>query len=122
MEKDRTDVSYRSVVGWGNRGWLEIIDMILSVSEQGALKTHVMYRCNLNSKQVKQYLDFVVTRGLVKVSHDSHDAKRVIYTTTERGRKFTRAYNELAGMFSIKAEGTSPPIDIGEGDERLHVG
>lgn len=113
MEKDLADVSYKSVLGWGDRGWLEIIDIILSVSEHGALKTRVMYKCNLNSKQVQQYLDFVVTRDLIKASHDSHDAKRVIYTTTGRGRRFMQAYNELAGVFGMQEEETPATHDIG---------
>ena len=99
------DVSYRSVLGWGNRGWLEIIDMILTVCEHGALKTHVMYKCNLNSKQVQQYLDFVVSRNLVKGTRDADDPRRTIYVTTETGRKFMVAYNELAEMFSLKTNG-----------------
>src|SRR5579883_3463594 len=108
MERSAQEEGYRSVLGWGNRGWLEIIDLILSVCEQGALKTHVMYKCNLNSKQVQQYLDFVLNRGLVVVSHDPQDNKRTFYVTTERGRKFMRAYNELADIFSIRDQVVNP--------------
>src|SRR5271169_3474090 len=90
----------RSVLGWGNRGWLEIIDLVLSVCDQGTLKTHVMYKCNLNSKQVQQYLDFVVSRHLIESSQDSEDPKRTLYRTTDRGRILMRAYDELAEIFS----------------------
>src|SRR5271169_6386345 len=92
----------RSVLGWGNRGWLEIIDLVLSVCDQGTLKTHVMYKCNLNSKQVQQYLDFVVSRGLIEVLQDPEDVKTTIYRTTERGKRFMRSYNELAEIFSTQ--------------------
>ena len=95
----------RSVLGWGNRGWLEIIDLVLSVCDQGTLKTHVMYKCNLNSKQVQQYLDFVVSRSLIEVRQDPVDLKRITYKTTERGRRFMRSYNELAEIFSIHGQG-----------------
>jgi predicted transcriptional regulator len=95
----------RSVLGWGNRGWLEIIDLVLSVCDQGTLKTHVMYKCNLNSKQVQQYLDFVVSRSLIEVRQDPVDLKRITYKTTERGRRFMRSYNELAEIFSMHGQG-----------------
>jgi predicted transcriptional regulator len=108
MERSSVEMGYKSVLGWGNRGWLEIIDLILAVCEHGALKTHIMYKCNLNSKQVQQYLDFVVGRGLVVSSHDAEDPKRTLYTTTDRGKKLIRAYNELADIFSFQ----NPNIDV----------
>jgi predicted transcriptional regulator len=108
LERSSQNMTYRSVIGWGNRGWLEIINLIISASEHGALKTHIMYRCNLNSKQVQQYLDYVLARDLVVASPDPEDVRRTIYTTTERGRKFMRAYNELAAMFNLQ----NPSLDI----------
>jgi predicted transcriptional regulator len=108
MERSVPEVAYRSVLGWGNRGWLEIIDLILSVCDHGALKTHIMYKCNLNSKQVQQYLDFALSHGLVESSHDSQDTKRMVYATTLRGRRFMQAYNDLAEIFSLQNEGINP--------------
>jgi predicted transcriptional regulator len=105
LEQNPPELGSRSVLGWGNRGWLEIIDLVLSVCDQGTLKTHVMYKCNLNSKQVQQYLDFVVSRSLIEVRQDPVDVKRITYKTTERGRRFMRSYNELAEIFSIHDQG-----------------
>jgi len=105
MELDAHEVGYKSVLGWGNRGWLEIIDLVLLACDQGALKTHVMYKCNLNSKQVQQYLDFVMSRKLVLNSQDPEDPRRTIYKTTERGRRFMRSYVELAEIFSPNETG-----------------
>jgi len=107
MEQNPKDLGSKSVLGWGNRGWLEIINLVLLVCDQaqGTLKTHVMYKCNLNSKQVQQYLDFVVSRSLIEVMQDPQDPKRTIYKTADRGRKFMRSYNELAEIFSIHSEG-----------------
>lgn len=107
-DQSTQELGYKSVLGWGNRGWLEIIDLILQVSERGGLKTHVMYKCNLNSKQVQQYLDFVLTRGLVQSSPDAQDPRRTIYTTTDKGKRFMRAYNELAEMFSLQSDALNP--------------
>jgi predicted transcriptional regulator len=105
LEQNPPELGSRSVLGWGNRGWLEIIDLVLSVCDKGTLKTHVMYKCNLNSKQVQQYLDFVVSRSLIEVRQDPVDLKRITYKTTERGRRFMRSYNELAEIFSIHGQG-----------------
>jgi len=50
----------KSLMGWGVRGWVEIVEMILEICQKGSLKTHIMYMSNLNSKQIAQYLDFSI--------------------------------------------------------------
>ena len=65
MTESSLELQNKSVLGWGNRGWLEIVNLMLMVCERGALKTHVMYKCNLNSKQLHQYMEFMLSRGLV---------------------------------------------------------
>jgi predicted transcriptional regulator len=88
-----------NVMGWGNRGWLEIIYFILVVCKKGSLKTHIMYKCNLNSKQIDQYLQFLIARQLLEKEQESPDSKRSIYKSTEIGRKYIIAYNQLAEIF-----------------------
>ena len=88
-----------NVMGWGNRGWLEIIYFILVVCKKGSLKTHIMYKCNLNSKQIDQYLQFLIVRQLLEKESESPDSKRYIYKTTETGRRYIIAYNHLAEIF-----------------------
>jgi predicted transcriptional regulator len=95
----------KSVLGWGNRGWLEIVNLMLEVCERGALKTHVMYKCNLNSKQLQQYMEFMLSRDLVLKIEEEGFAKRTIYLTTDRGRRLRAAYAELAGIFGIQDQG-----------------
>jgi predicted transcriptional regulator len=102
---EHSDLPNKSVLGWGNRGWLEIIDLMLEVCERGALKTHVMYKCNLNSKQLQQYMDFMLSRNLVAMSEEGGDVRRTVFVTTERGRKLMAAYSELADIFAIKERG-----------------
>lgn len=89
----------RSVIGWGNRGWLDIIDFILIVCKNGSLKTHIMYKCNLNSKQVERYIQYLLRCKLLEESKTADDSKRHLYHTTELGRKYTGRYNELAEIF-----------------------
>ncbi|HEU5220860.1 MAG TPA: winged helix-turn-helix domain-containing protein [Candidatus Nitrosotalea sp.] len=90
----------QSVMGWGNRGWVEIIETILEVCESGALKTHIMYKCNLNSKQISQYLQFLQNHKLIESMADDPFSKRAIFRTTpDLGRKYMEAYKRLAAIF-----------------------
>jgi predicted transcriptional regulator len=68
-----------NAAGWSNRGWLEIIEFILLMCENGARKTHVMYRCNLNSKQINQYLQFLLDSGMLEMIQERPNSKRYIY-------------------------------------------
>lgn len=88
-----------SVIGWGNRGWVEIIDMILEICQKGALKTHVMYRCNLNSRQIEQYLQFLQDQRLIEVNTEGPYVKRPIYITTDLGQRYIHAYKQLERLF-----------------------
>jgi predicted transcriptional regulator len=105
MAENHGDLENKSVLRWGNRGWLEIVDLMLTVCEGGALKTHVMYRCNLNSKQLQQYIDFMLNRKLVSTLEVEEYAKRTKYVTTERGRRLMAAYDELADIFGGQDNG-----------------
>ncbi len=49
-------------LGWGNRGWLEIVFNILNVCEEQSLITRIMNICNLNSLQVEKYLVFLLKK------------------------------------------------------------
>ncbi len=86
-------------MGWGNRGWVEIIEMILEICESGALKTHIMYKCNLNSKQIALYVQFLENNKLLESHIDFPYSKRPIYRTTERGKKYIDAYKQLESIF-----------------------
>ena len=95
-----TDAIERSVMGWGNRGWVEIIEFILETCIDRALKTHIMYRCNLNSKQITQYVDFLIGCKLLEGIPESRRSKRYTYKTTELGKKYISAYKQLYDIFN----------------------
>jgi predicted transcriptional regulator len=88
----------QGVMGWGNRGWIEIIDMILESCGNGALKTHIMYECNLNSKQISKYIQFLKNRKLIESLRNT-PSKRTIFRTTEMGKKYMDAYKQLENIF-----------------------
>ncbi len=84
----------------GNRGWFEIVYSIVTESLDGALKTHLMNRCNLNSRQVENYLEVLLRHKLLN-RELSHDSKRTIYKTTELGIKYIETYKQMSAFFSI---------------------
>jgi predicted transcriptional regulator len=92
--------TYRSEpTGRGPRGYMEIVYSMLSVCLNGALKTHVMFRCNLNSKQLHFYIDSLLAKGLLEKDREPPSAK-VEYRTTQRGRKYLETYSALLQMLS----------------------
>lgn len=90
----------QSVLGWGNRGWVEIIEMVLEACVNGSLKTHIMYKCNLNSKQLAQYLRFLQDHNLIDVVEEPPTTGRPLFVTTELGKKYIQAYKQLESIFS----------------------
>lgn len=93
------DLTEQSVIGWGNRGWMEIIETILETCEKGSLKTHIMYKCNLNSKQIRQYIEILLRRKLIENLPNSSTSSRMIYKTTDAGKKYIIAYKRLKDIF-----------------------
>ena len=100
---DDSSRRHKEQVGSGNRGYLEIIHAILLACTEGALKTHVMFKCNLNSKQVQQYLAYLVDNGLLLKERKVQSSK-TSYRTSERGRRYVRAYNEVVEMLVGRKE------------------
>jgi predicted transcriptional regulator len=89
----------QSVMKWGNRGWVEIIETILETCIYGTLKTHIMYKCNLNSKQIAQYLQFLENHRLIERIKNNPSSKSSLFMTTELGKKYIEAYTRLEDIF-----------------------
>ena|ERR1700722_1498182 len=104
----------RRVLGFGNRESLDIIDLILLVCVNGTMKTHVMYKCNLNSKQVQDYIELLMKFELLERSDVLKG--RNTYKTTDRGKRFIKAYAELFEIFDLVRNGSGPPPNP-SGDE-----
>jgi predicted transcriptional regulator len=90
------------------RNRVEIVAAILTIVENGAKKTQIMYKGNLSYKLLRNYLREVIGAGLVCVGERSN-----IYQLTERGRMFlkdfedysrsrTEAEQHLSNMKSLK--------------------
>lgn len=85
---------------------MEIAYSILEASIGGALKTHIMFRCNLNSKQVQIYVEFLVSRRLL-ASMRLNGTLKLGYATTDLGIRYMREYESLVGLV-----GPQPPSQI----------
>ena len=55
---------------------------------EGAKKTHIVYRANLNFEVVNRYLTMLEEKGLIE-KQDS------LYVTTEKGKEFQEIAQEL---------------------------
>ena len=78
------------------RSRTDIIAMILQSANNGATKTRIMYGAYLSYAQVKEYLDFLQQKGLLKYGTGTG-----IYTLTETGLRFLRVYNEISDLVAI---------------------
>jgi predicted transcriptional regulator len=76
------------------RGWIEIIWLILSQCVDGSVKTRIMYRCNLNSKQMQQYLAFLLECKFLEGRKDQNHVTTSYYTT-DLGLNFIGKYEQL---------------------------
>jgi len=78
-------------------------DILLALSKQFGEKlkpTHVMYQANLSHKLLKEYLNDLVTQGLIE---SKGDGKKFIHLT-EKGKNFLmqfRDFKEFRDTFGI---------------------
>ncbi len=76
---------------------MDIAYDILKVSEDGAYKTHIVYRSNLNSKLMAKYLRALIESGMLRIQ-EGEDGPSV-YRTTEKGILFVRSYESIRTVF-----------------------
>lgn len=78
------------------RNAIKLVVDILEIAFNGATKTEIVYKANLNFKQVQRFLDFLIKKGLITVSPN----KRKRYYTTEKGKEFIRRYRKTVELIS----------------------
>jgi predicted transcriptional regulator len=64
-------------------------------SGSGATQTIIMYKAYLTYVQLKDYLSFLIEKGLIEY----HRGERV-YRTTDKGKHFLQIYNQLDNIFN----------------------
>ncbi|RLI50592.1 transcriptional regulator [Candidatus Bathyarchaeota archaeon] len=80
----------------GKRSDMEISADILKVTVNGALKSHIVYKANINFQLGKKYLDRLTNSGLIV---DSVNGRRV-YFTTDKGREYIKQFEDLKELAS----------------------
>jgi predicted transcriptional regulator len=76
------------------RSRFDIIGEILSLTKDGAVKTSIVYRANLNFNVVNRYLNLLLHEGLVSATKGS----TVKYKITKKGIEFLDAYKNLKNV------------------------
>jgi predicted transcriptional regulator len=75
------------------RSRTDIVSQILQAASGGATKTKIMYKAYLSYAQLKEYLSVMTHNELLE-----HNEAERQYRTTEKGRRFLRAYDQMANM------------------------
>jgi predicted transcriptional regulator len=77
------------------RNNLEIAAEIVGICKDGAKKTWIVYRANLNFKIIKKYLDWLLGSGFLQKDG-------AIYTTTLGGEDFLDEYDHLKNKLFLE--------------------
>lgn len=77
------------------RNRLYIIAEILTIANEGSLKTQIMYRANLSFAQLNEYLSFLTKMYLLKIHNENG---KQIYRTTAKGNKYLEKYEDIANL------------------------
>ncbi len=84
------------------RGFLEITAEILdSLISSPLKKTHVTFRCNLDSRAVTKYLSIMTQVGLVEKSKQDLS----FYVITQKGINYRNQFNNFVSMVEHDLEG-----------------
>jgi len=77
------------------RGFLEIIAEILdALIENPMKKTHITFKCNLDSRAVTKYLSIMIEVGLVGKSTEDQS----FYIISQKGVIYRNQFNSFASM------------------------
>jgi len=77
------------------RGFLEIIAEILdSLMASPLKKTHITFRCNLDSRAVTKYLSIIISIGLVERSKEDPS----FYIITQKGIKHRNQFQSFINV------------------------
>ena len=90
-------VSKQHVTGTGNRDWIDILENILEMCESWSLKTHIKYRCNLDSQKTGRYIQYLQDNNLIESVQESSNLQ--LFKTTKRGKRYVDAYKRMESMF-----------------------
>jgi predicted transcriptional regulator len=77
------------------RDKIDIIAEILTIAQDGLLKTQIMYRANLSFAQLNEYLDFLTKIELLEIAKEN---RKTMYKTTNKGELYLKKYDDISGI------------------------
>jgi predicted transcriptional regulator len=80
------------------RSRLKVAADILAEALNGANKTRIMYRANLNFRRFDKYFSELMEKGLI-VQENTSDG-RVTYRTTDKGKRFLKNISSAEEIIS----------------------
>lgn len=78
------------------RSRIDIVACILECSINGARKTRLVYKCNLNFSQFNLYKDCLIKVGLLSNLKQGNNAE--IFKTTDKGKEFLEDYRRIKSI------------------------
>jgi predicted transcriptional regulator len=73
----------------------DIIELILDAANGGATRTKIMYKSFLSFDQLKQYLCFLLEKGLMEYEEGTQK-----FRTTEKGIRVLKIQNQINDEFN----------------------
>ena len=71
-------------------------------TSNGLRKTHIMYKVNLNYKQLSEYLD--VLKGYYLIEELTGEAGDIYFKTTDKGRQYIAQLGTLYDLLGVSDE------------------
>jgi predicted transcriptional regulator len=85
--------------------YLIIAHMLSTINDtgsEGANKTSIMYKSYLSYAQLKEYLSFMVEKGLVeKIPHYFSGNERLVYKITGKGLRLLQISKEIESIVGL---------------------
>jgi predicted transcriptional regulator len=85
-------------MSYSKRGFLEIISEILSsLSTEKLIKTHISFKCKLDSRAVAKYLKILLNNDLIRKSGE----EPIVFMITKKGNEFLMQYKKLMNLIEV---------------------
>jgi len=85
------------------RSRTDIIAVILQAAINGATKTRIMYGAYLSYAQVKEYLNFMTEKDLIRYEEGSQ-----LYKLTQKGVQLLHVYEDIGDMITLNDQKNGP--------------
>ena len=108
----------------GNRSSIDIASDVLEVANGGgASKMQIMSRAVLSHKQMKEYVNFLIEKGLLAYDNINNQRRKVhVFKTTEKGLRFIELCNRLHDTINEDEEEQVPSLPSLIKSEKKMVG